>query len=201
MDWAPAGTPERDRTGWPTAAAPSDVGAHRIHASSDRRIELLDGNGALTRLERRIVWIGAKLTASPTEDLRGFHSLDVTFRVHRPASEAVAALVDADSIEWGPKHHPSRLSVRGRRPSGGVIRGPSLVDAELSGQRTGVLDLTIAVFDGNERSCVVQLRRADRMPWGMRRRRRRMAATHEAADHLIARILAVDFRPPTPAAS
>lgn len=196
---AGSATSERRRT-WATSNALCEAHARRLQTPPDGRIELLDGNGVVTRLERGIVRVGAKLTASPTEDLRGFHSLDVTFRVHRPAAEAVAALVDADAIEWGPRHHRSRLSIREQRARRGTTRGPVLVDAVLRGRRTGVLDITIAVFDGNEHSCVVQLRRTDRMPWGIRRRRRRMSVTHEAADHLTARILAVDFRPPAPAA-
>ena len=92
-------------------------------------------------------------------------------------------------------------SIESIRHEHSALGGPRLADAVIRGQRTGEIDLTIAIFEGNGTNCFVQLRRVGRGAWGIRRRRRCMTATHDAADRLVEQILAVDFRPRSEAAT
>ena len=149
----------------------------------------------IRQIMRPFSWLATRLSATPSEDLRRWSSMDVTCRVKRSATEAVEAIGRTRAIEWGNDRRPSRLSIESIRHERSALGGPRLADAVIRGQRTGEIDLTIAVFEGNGTNCFVQLRRVGRGAWGIRRRRRCMTATHDAADRLVEQILAVDFRP------
>lgn len=160
-----------------------------------------DAFGLIRRLTRPLSWLGARLIAAPGDDLRRWNSMDVTCRVRRSATEAVEAVGRTEAIEWGQGRRPSRLSIEPIRHERSALGGPRLADAVIRGHRTGAIDLTIAIFEGNRDTCFVQLRRVGRCAWGLRRRRRRMTVTHDAADRLVEQILAVDFRPPADTAT
>jgi hypothetical protein len=187
----------------PTTPIPRPVALDHGHHlagwndSSTRRERSARPDPTIIRhLKRPLSWLGARLIAAPGDDLRQWNSIDVTCRVKRSATEAVAAVGRTDAIVWGDGRRPSRLSIEAIRHERSALGGPRLADAVIRGRRTGEIGLTIAIFEGNRDTCFVQLRRNGRTAWGIRRRRRCMTATHDAADRLVEQILAVDFRPP-----
>lgn len=184
----------------PSSRRPSPITGQPLISwdSSFRRHEHVahEDHGLIRHVKRPLAWLGARLIAPPGDDLRRWNSMDVTCRVKRSATEAVEAMGRTGAIEWGHGRRPSRLSIERIRHDRSALGGPRLADAVMRGHRTGELDMTIAIFEGNRDTCFVQLRRAGRCAWGIRRRRRCMAATHDAADRLVEQILAVDFRPP-----
>jgi hypothetical protein len=58
------------------------------------------------------------------------------------------------------------------------------------------LAVCVAIFDDSRDRCVLQIRPGYRTPRGVRRLRRCLASTHEAADRITELLMAVDFAPP-----
>lgn len=140
--------------------------------------------------------LAARLSHPPHEDLRGPNPIQVTRNVALSATDATDVLNRHRSIDWGAGRHACRLCVEALHPDPTALGNPWVADAVIRGRRHRSLALSVAIFDHNRRRCVVQIRPSRRPPWRIRRRRRWLASTHDAAEHIIVAMLAVDFRPP-----
>ncbi len=152
--------------------------------------------GFVARLGRRLARLGAQLSSPAPVDLGGRNPADVTRRVGLAAGEAADVLNRTRTIEWDAGRRAGRLSVEPLRSDPDALGDPWVADGVVRRRRTRLLAVRVVIFDESRDRCVLQIRPGYRTPWGVRRLRRCLASTHDAADRITELLMAVDFAPP-----
>jgi hypothetical protein len=150
----------------------------------------------VARLRRRLARLGAHLSSPTSVDLGGRNPVDVTRRVGVAAGEAADVLNRTRTIEWDAGRRAGHLSVEPLRADPDALGDPWVAEGVVRRRRTRSLAVCVAIFDDNRDRCVVQIRPGYRTPWSVRRLRRCLASTHDAADRIRELLMAVDFAPP-----
>lgn len=150
----------------------------------------------VARLRRRVARLGAQLSSPAPVDLGGRNPVDVTRRVGVAAGEAADVLNRTRNIEWDAGRRSGHLSVEPFRADPDALGDPWVAQGVVRRRRTRSLAVCVAIFDDSRDRCVLQIRPGYRTPWGVRRLRRCLASTHEAADRITELLMAVDFAPP-----
>ena len=150
----------------------------------------------VARLGRRLARLGAQLSSPAPVDLGGRNPADVTRRVGLAAGEAADVLNRTRTIEWDAGRRAGRLSVEPLRSDPDALGDPWVADGVVRRRRTRSLAVRVVIFDDSRDRCVLQIRPGYRTPWGVRRLRRCLASTHDAADRITELLMAVDFAPP-----
>ena len=150
----------------------------------------------VARLGRRLARLGAQLSSPAPVDLGGRNPADVTRRVGLAAGEAADVLNRTRTIEWDAGRRAGRLSVEPLRSDPDALGDPWVADGVVRRRRTRWLAVRVVIYDDSRDRCVLQIRPGYRTPWGVRRLRRCLASTHDAADRITELLMAVDFAPP-----
>lgn len=148
------------------------------------------------RVRRRVARFGAQLRSPAPTDLGGRNPADITRRVGLAAGEAAEVLNRTRIVEWDGGRRTGRLSVGPFRSDPDALGDPWVAEGVLRRRRTRSLAVCVAIFDDSQDRCVLQIQPGYRTPWSVRRLRRCLASTHEAADRITELLMAVDFAPP-----
>lgn len=150
----------------------------------------------VARVRRRVARLGAQLRSPAPTDLGGRNPADITRRVGLAAGEAAEVLTRTRMVEWDAGRRTGRLSVEPFRSDPDAPGDPWVAEGVVRRTRTRSLAVCVAIFDDSQDRCVLQIQPGYRMPWSVRRLRRCLASTHEAADRITELLMAVDFAPP-----